>query len=254
MTHLLVLFNWIAGKLADWLLAPIAILPGWLSATAVAAVTGIFMLLIFKYTSNQRAVKHARNQIKANVLALSLFKDSVLVSMRSQGRILRNAGHLLLLAIVPMLIMTLPMCLLLSQLALWYQARPLHVGEEAVLTVRLADGNGNQMPEVEFARLLPWNWRRDQCVCRTNASSAGIFGLGMPDIINSTSKWPARRSRRNWPSATNSCRSACAGRRGTGRRLWCIHASHLSGQNRWSSRLILITHSDRPGPVEPATG
>jgi hypothetical protein len=43
--------------------------------------------------------------------------------------------------------MTVPVCLLLAQLALWYQARPLHVGEEAVLTVLLCDGSP-ELPEV----------------------------------------------------------------------------------------------------------
>jgi len=43
-----------------------------------------------------------------------------------------------------------PMCLLLSQLALWYQARPLRVGEEAVLTVQLAGASWEELPEVRF--------------------------------------------------------------------------------------------------------
>ncbi len=85
MTQVLVSLNALAGKFADVLLAPIAVLPGWLSATLIAATTGLFMLVIFKYTSNQRAVQRVRNQIKANLLALSLFKESVLVSMRAQA-------------------------------------------------------------------------------------------------------------------------------------------------------------------------
>jgi hypothetical protein len=139
MTQLIVWLNAIANAFASVVLAPLALLPGWLSATLVAAVTGVLMLVAFKYTSNQRAIKRARAAIKANLLALSLFKDSTAVSLRSQGRILMGAGALLLLAIVPMLVMLVPMCLVLGQLALWYQARPLHVGEEAVVTLKLAD-------------------------------------------------------------------------------------------------------------------
>ena len=138
MTELLMLLNRLANRCAEYVLAPIAVLPGWLSATLVAVATGVFMLLVFKYTSNQRSVQRVRDQIKANLLALSLFKDSVAVSLRCQRRVLGGACRLLLLAILPMLVMTLPMCLLLAQLALWYQARPLRVGEEAVLTVLLA--------------------------------------------------------------------------------------------------------------------
>jgi hypothetical protein len=67
----------------------------------------------------------------------------VWVGLRAQGRILANAGKLLLLAVVPMLVMTVPMVLLLGQMALWYQVRPLNVGEEAVVTVKLSkEANG----------------------------------------------------------------------------------------------------------------
>lgn len=92
------------------------------------------MLIMFKYTSHQSAIKATRDQIKANLIALSLFKDDVRVGLRAQGRMIVNAGKLLLLSLVPMLVMTIPMVLVLGQLALWYQARPLRVDEEAVLT------------------------------------------------------------------------------------------------------------------------
>ncbi len=150
MTSLIVHINALVGRCADILLAPIGLLPGWLSATVLAAVTGVLMLVVFKYTSNQQAVRNARNQIKANLLALSLFKDDVRVSLRAQSRILTEACRLMLLAIVPILVMTAPMCLLLAQMALWYQARPLRVGEEAVLTVQVAENGPNRVSAVSF--------------------------------------------------------------------------------------------------------
>jgi hypothetical protein len=140
MTQLIVWLNAIANACASVLLAPVASLPGWLSATLVAAVTGVLMLVVFKHTSNQPAIKRARAAIKANLLALSLFKESVLVSLRSQRRILVAVAKLLLLSFVPMLVMFVPITLALFQLTLWYQARPIRVGEEAVVTVKLADG------------------------------------------------------------------------------------------------------------------
>src|SRR6185295_9345506 len=57
----------------------------------------------------------------------------------------------LLLSIVPMLVMLIPMVLLLAQLALWYQARPLHIGEEAVVTLRLNDADQSPLPKVTLA-------------------------------------------------------------------------------------------------------
>ncbi len=154
-TQLVVWLNQIAGAIAQVLLAPITWLPGWLSATAIAAVTGIVMLLVFKHTSNQVAIKRTRNQIKANLLALSLFKDDLRVGLRVQCALLLEAGRLLALSLVPMLVMLVPMCLILGQLALWYQARPLTVGEEAVVTVRLADDDKQILPEIRLAPGVP---------------------------------------------------------------------------------------------------
>jgi hypothetical protein len=152
MTQILVWLNTLANAAASFALAPLAVLPGWLSATLVAVVTGGLMLLVFKVTSHQTAIRRVRSQIKANLLALSLFQDSVAVSLRSQARLLLAAGHLLLLSLVPLLVMLVPMCLLLAQLALWYQARPLQVGEQAVVTLRVADDEHSRLPDV---RLVP---------------------------------------------------------------------------------------------------
>ncbi|HWE37385.1 MAG TPA: hypothetical protein VG406_12525 [Isosphaeraceae bacterium] len=119
------------------LLAFVGSMPGWLSATIVAAVTGVLLLVVFKYTSKQDAIKKVRNGINAELLALKLFKDSPEVALRAQGRIVAGAGKLFVLAIVPMLAMAVPVTLMLGQLSVWYQARPLKVGEETVVTLRL---------------------------------------------------------------------------------------------------------------------
>ncbi len=137
--QVLIWLNALANAIGRIVLAPTAWLPGWLSATIAASATGLVMLYAFKYTSNQGAIKRVRDDIKANLLALKLFKDSPAVTMRAQGRVFIGAGKLMLLAIVPILVMTLPACLVLGQLALWYQARPLKIGEEALVEVRLRD-------------------------------------------------------------------------------------------------------------------
>lgn len=140
--------NILANALGGFLLAPVGWLPGWLSATIVSAATGVLLLIVFKYTSNQRAIKRVRDDIKAHLLAVKLFKDSIWVTFRAQGRILTGAFGLMVLAIVPMLVMIVPVCLLLGQLALWYQSRPLRVGEETVVTLKLGGDAESSWPEV----------------------------------------------------------------------------------------------------------
>jgi hypothetical protein len=139
-----------ADAVGGILLAPVAALPGWLSATLIAVLTGVLMLVVFKYTSHQRAIKAVRADIKAQLLTLKLFRDSTWVVLRAQGRILLGALELLVLAIVPLLVMTVPMLLLLAQIALWFQARPLRVNEEAVITLKLNRGDQATMPRVHL--------------------------------------------------------------------------------------------------------
>src|SRR5258708_14510635 len=152
LTQLVVWLNAVADALGRLLLAPLGVLPGWLSATVVSAATGVLMLLAYKYTSNQKAIKRVRDDINAQLLALKLFKDSASVALRAQGRLLVGAFRLMVLAVVPMLVMVVPVCLLLGQLALWYQSRPLQVGEEAILTLKL---NGNAESSWPDIRLQP---------------------------------------------------------------------------------------------------
>jgi len=150
LAQIVVWLNVAANAVGKLLLAPIALLPGWLSITLVSAVLGLACLIVFKYTSQQRAMQRVRDDIQAHLLVLKLFPDSLWVTLRAEGRILRGAVSLLALSIVPMLAMIVPVSLLLGQLSLWYQVRPLHVGEEAVVTLQLRGDNGATLPDMRI--------------------------------------------------------------------------------------------------------
>ncbi len=139
-----------AGKL---LTAPVAAVPGWLSNTAISAVTGVVLLVMWKYTSNQDAIGRVKDDIKANMLALKLFKDSITVTLQAQGRAFRGAGGLLFHAIRPLLVVIVPICLIMAQMALWYQARPLLPGEEALVIMQLNGDIDSAWPDVSIASM-----------------------------------------------------------------------------------------------------
>ena len=142
--------NVLTNAFGSFFLAPIAMLPGWLSNTIISGVTGAFLLVIFKYTSNQRAIGKIRDDIKAHMLALKLFKDSISVTLHAEVRVFKGALLLLFHAIPPMLVMIIPVSLLLAQMSLWYQSRPLLPGEVAVMTVKLNDNVGGRWPTVNI--------------------------------------------------------------------------------------------------------
>lgn len=149
LTAVVVALNAVATALGA-LLYPIGWLPGWLSATLVGVLTGAAMLVAFKYTSNQRAIKRVRQSIRANLLAVKLFKDNIGLGLKSQARVFLGALRLLLLAVVPILAMIVPTVLLLGQLGAWYQAAPVPVGEETVVAVKLSGEPAEPMPAVEL--------------------------------------------------------------------------------------------------------
>ncbi len=147
LSRVLAVLNPICTVIADAVYAVLSPLPVWLGLTLISAVTGVVMLIAFRYTSNQKAIGRARDDITANLLALKLFKDEISVTFRSQGRILGALARLQWHMFRPVLIMLLPMLLLLGQMGVRYQWRPLHSGERALIRMHLA-GAQNGAPDV----------------------------------------------------------------------------------------------------------
>ena len=150
LAHLIIWINVAVNSVSRFLLAPIGVLPGWLSITIISAVTGLLLMIIFKYTSNQTAIGKVRDNIKANMLALKLFKDSLSVTFQAQGQVFKGAFLLLFHAVRPMLVMIVPVSLLLAQMGLWYQCRPLLVGEQAMVTMQLNGDRESPWPEISI--------------------------------------------------------------------------------------------------------
>lgn len=153
LAHIITWINVPINALGKFVFAPIGMMPGWLSNTIISAVVGVMLVGIFKYTSNQAAIGRARDGIKANMLALKLFKDSMAVTLQSQGRVFKGSLLLLVHAIRPMLVMIVPVSLLLGQMGLWYQARPLRPGESAVVTMKLNGDINAEWPAVSIASM-----------------------------------------------------------------------------------------------------
>ncbi len=137
ITSTIVCLNIFANILGKCFLGPLFFLPGWLSNTLISAVAGVIFLLVFKYTSDQQARGRIWDRIYAQILALKLFGDSITVTLQAQKQLFAEAFRLLFGALRPMLVMIVPVSLLLGQMGLVYQYRPLNPGEETVVTMKL---------------------------------------------------------------------------------------------------------------------
>lgn len=103
----------------------------------ISGVFGVIALVIIRYCSNQTAVGRIKDRIKANLLAIKLYKDELRVMFRALPRILWATAKLQAHMIPPLLVMIVPMILICAQMAGRHEWRPLRVGERAVLTIGL---------------------------------------------------------------------------------------------------------------------
>jgi hypothetical protein len=106
----------------------------------ISLATGAVMMALFKLTSNQQAMKHVKTKISAYFLEMRLYKDDASAVMASQRRILRaNLGYMRL-AVLPAVVMIVPVVLIMIQLNLRYAHHSLAPGQTAMIKVKLAEG------------------------------------------------------------------------------------------------------------------
>lgn len=188
MDWLAQIIAWLNGGMNSLgqLLSPLLVkLPGWLALTLLSAAAGLGAMIVFKYTSNQEAIGRVRDRIKAQLLALKLFKDNIPVVMQAQGRILVNALLLFIYSLRPTLVMIVPFMLTLGQIGLWYQARPLHLGEETVIVLQLGDSETDTLPQVQLSPSAAVNVSagpvkivsKRQILWKVQANQAGVHTL-----------------------------------------------------------------------------
>jgi len=117
---------------------------------AVSAATGILLLLVFRYTSNQAGIGAAKERIKAHVLEIRLFKDDPLLVLQAQKAIVLSTLGYLKFTLVPLAVMLIPVVYLALHLDLVFGYHPLRPGEVTILGVTLAEGVPLNGPAVEL--------------------------------------------------------------------------------------------------------
>ncbi len=122
----------------DVALRPFAALPPIVPVTIVALVSGIFALLVYRWTSNQEAIAAVKRRLFGHLLEVRLFNDDLRAVLAAQLRLLRENLTYLRLNLVPLLWMIVPFMLLIAQLQFHYGYEGLEVGERTLLVVDLA--------------------------------------------------------------------------------------------------------------------
>ncbi len=150
------------------LMRPLAGLPPWVALCLASLLFGVIAAIAFRYTSNQRALRGVADSVRANLLAMRLFKDDMGVSLRSQLGMLRASGLRLAYSLPPMLVMLVPFVFLAAQLAMYYEFRPIRPGETGYVELRVLPANWSDWSQ---AQIQPPDGIRVEAVVRDAATN-----------------------------------------------------------------------------------
>ena len=129
--------NLVFGGIVGAVLWPFRGLSPWFGLTAVSLLTALLMLEVYKLTSNQAAIRRAKDRIKAHLLEMRLYKDNMRVTLSAQGAIVKANLSYMAANLKPLAVMIVPLVLILAQLSLWYDRAPLRPGEETLVKAGL---------------------------------------------------------------------------------------------------------------------
>jgi hypothetical protein len=164
-----------------------------LLVVAVSLVTGLLMVLLFRFTSNQSAIRVAKDQLQAQILAVQLFQDQLGVVLRAYGRIMRSTVRYVRLTLKTTLILLMPMVLLIVGLDRYLGWTPLPAQQSFLVKVRMASPDGVydvalQLPPGLTVSAPPVHVPIDnEVVWRVQAAQEGEY---LADVVVNGQKFP----------------------------------------------------------------
>lgn len=132
-------FNQALGAFFALLFSPFEARDPWWGILSISGVAGVLMLFVFRAATNQGKIRAIRDRIKAHLLEIRLYKDDFGLLIEAQKGILRSNLQYLKECAVPALLLAVPMALLIVHTGLWFDHRPLTVGEATVVTMKFKD-------------------------------------------------------------------------------------------------------------------
>ncbi len=121
--------NYLLTRGCDLLLAPFAKLPPFWGIFFLSLVTSLFVLVVYRAVSSPKKVMDTKNQIKAHILAIRLYRDFWRTIVSSFFKSLYYTGKYFALNLGPLLLVLPLMFLLFVQMDIRYGMRPFRADE-----------------------------------------------------------------------------------------------------------------------------
>ena len=193
--------NALLRTLIDGLLYPFRDLSPIVGLTVVSLVTAIGLLIVFKQTSNQKALEDVKRKIHAGLFEIRLYNDDFRLMMRAQRGILRANLTYMRYSMAPMIWTLPPLILLIAQLQFHYGYSGLTPGQEVLLKIELSEGayGGDEKPPyavttpegLQLDDLAVWIPTLGEMAWRLTADAPGDYEL---EIRNGTGSATATKT------------------------------------------------------------
>ncbi len=140
--------------IAEFFVSGITRMFAWLGPVGVLTVhsllIGLLALVAYALVSNQAAIKRVKGRLIARLLEIRLFQDDPLAVLGSFFRVLGGTCVYMKDSLKPMLVMLPIVVLWITQLAGYFEWRPLKIGETAVVVARAEKGRDVSASEAKL--------------------------------------------------------------------------------------------------------
>jgi hypothetical protein len=134
----------LVNRISEILVTGINSIFGWLPPIGVLLIHGLLMgilaLSVYALVSNQASIKRTKSRLLARVLEIRLFQDDPLAVMGSFFRVLGGTFLYMRDSLMPLFVMLPIVVLWITQLAGFFEWRPLRPGETTVVAVKMEKG------------------------------------------------------------------------------------------------------------------
>jgi hypothetical protein len=132
--------NYAITRAFDILLYPFSFINEFWGILFLSILMSFVVLWIYKWISSPRLVRGAKDKIKANILAIRLYKDSGTVIIISFLKSVAYTFKYFVLNFLPLIVILPVLFPAFVQMDLRYRIRPFQVGEEMVVKAKLNTG------------------------------------------------------------------------------------------------------------------
>ncbi len=156
--------NYFFTKVFDIILYPFSFINEFWGILFLSFLSSIFVLYIYKLVSSPAKIKETKDLIKANILAIRLYKDFWKVIVSSFVKSLYYTMKYFLLNMIPLLLIIPLMAPVFSQMLIRYEMKPFEIGDEVIIKAKFyknVDLNGidakiNSKGQLSPKKTLSW--------------------------------------------------------------------------------------------------